>query len=136
MSGMRWHYGPTATDPNPGSMWHYDCGGEVWGFEDGYICRKCGMQEDENGQVWTREQIEAQIPREQKAFDDQDLLRKAQWWDDHKDDMVLQEAQQEPPTPEQVRQRLAEDFDNMAMQEMYLLIHPQGEGAEQCQSSR
>ena len=42
---LRWHYGPTETDPDPGSMWHYNCGGEVWIIEDGYICRKCGQQD-------------------------------------------------------------------------------------------
>ena len=36
-----WHYGPTSGDPDPGKMWHYDCGGEVWGFKEGYICGKC-----------------------------------------------------------------------------------------------
>lgn len=43
---LRWHYGPTATDPNPGSMWCDDCSGEVWILEDGYICRGCGRQAD------------------------------------------------------------------------------------------
>ena len=44
---LRWHYGPTAADPNPGSMWCYDCGGEVWTLEDGYICKGCGRQADQ-----------------------------------------------------------------------------------------
>lgn len=43
---LRWHYGPTTDDPDPGKMWHYDCGGEVWYIEDGSICCKCGQQED------------------------------------------------------------------------------------------
>ncbi len=46
MTALAWHYGPTATDPDPGSMWHYVCGGQVWFIEDGYICSKCGQQED------------------------------------------------------------------------------------------
>jgi hypothetical protein len=43
---MQWHYGPTSDDPNPGAMWHEGCGGEVWILEGGYICRKCGEQQD------------------------------------------------------------------------------------------
>lgn len=39
---FRWHYGPTAGDPDPGKMWHYDCGGEVYGFEEGHVCAVCG----------------------------------------------------------------------------------------------
>lgn len=44
-----WHYGPTATDPDPGKMWHYSCGGEVLYLGDGYICR-CGQQWDDGGE--------------------------------------------------------------------------------------
>ena len=49
---LAWHYGPTAEDPNPGSMWCCDCGNEVWYLksgpgEGGYICRGCGRQADE-----------------------------------------------------------------------------------------
>jgi hypothetical protein len=45
---MRWHYGPTEKDSDPGTMWHYDCGGWVLACEDGLICAKCGEQyEDE-----------------------------------------------------------------------------------------
>lgn len=46
-SPLRWHYGPTEADPNPGSMWCYDCGAEVWVFDEGYICRGCGRQDDD-----------------------------------------------------------------------------------------
>jgi len=42
---FRWHYGPTETDPYPGSMWHYDCGLEVMTFEGAYICG-CGAYYD------------------------------------------------------------------------------------------
>lgn len=41
---LRWHYGPTDADPEPGKMWHYDCGGEVWYFDGGPICTKCKQQ--------------------------------------------------------------------------------------------
>jgi hypothetical protein len=41
---LRWHYGPTETDPNPGAMWHYDCGGEVWYIDDAPICSRCDQQ--------------------------------------------------------------------------------------------
>jgi hypothetical protein len=46
LSPLRWHYGPTDADPNPGAMWCYDCGSEVWVFEEGYICRGCGRTDD------------------------------------------------------------------------------------------
>jgi hypothetical protein len=42
---LRWHYGPTATDPDPGKMWCCDCGGEVMIFDDAYVC-SCGRQSD------------------------------------------------------------------------------------------
>ncbi len=41
---LRWHYGPTATDPEPGKMWHDGCGREVMFIEDGHICG-CGAQD-------------------------------------------------------------------------------------------
>lgn len=44
-----WHYGPTATDPDPGKMWHYGCGQEVLYVDDGAVCG-CGATWDENGQ--------------------------------------------------------------------------------------
>jgi len=44
---LRWHYGPTESDPYPGSMWCYDCGAQVWCFEDGYICSGCKRQSEE-----------------------------------------------------------------------------------------
>lgn len=39
-------YGPTDTDPDPGKRWHAGCGGEVYGFDDGLICNRCGEQEE------------------------------------------------------------------------------------------
>jgi hypothetical protein len=42
---LDWHYGPTATDPEPGRMWCNDCGGEVYGFKEGYVCNGCGRAE-------------------------------------------------------------------------------------------
>lgn len=47
MALLSWHYGPTADDPNPGSMWHYGCGGEVFFIDDGAICLKCRQQDDD-----------------------------------------------------------------------------------------
>lgn len=47
-NGLRWHYGPTDDDPDPGKRWHYDCGGEVWYLGGGDICRKCGQQADDD----------------------------------------------------------------------------------------
>lgn len=43
---LRWHYGPTEADSDPGKMWCYDCGAEVYGIEGGYICSGCDRQED------------------------------------------------------------------------------------------
>ncbi len=45
-ASLDWHYGPTDTDPDPGKMWHYDCGQEVMYLEGGHICR-CGAQDQE-----------------------------------------------------------------------------------------
>lgn len=42
---LDWHYGPTEADPDPGKMWCFSCGGEVWAFDGGYICRVCGHQD-------------------------------------------------------------------------------------------
>jgi hypothetical protein len=44
---LQWHYGPTATDKDPGKMWCYDCAKEVlWLYDEkphgGYICLGCG----------------------------------------------------------------------------------------------
>lgn len=44
---LRWHYGPTQADPEPGKMWCYDCGGNVMFIDDGYICLKCHRQSSE-----------------------------------------------------------------------------------------
>jgi hypothetical protein len=45
MSELRWHYGPTDWDPEPGHMWHYDCPagrGEVMIDGDGWAyCEGC-----------------------------------------------------------------------------------------------
>lgn len=38
---LRWHYGPTAADPDPGKMWCYGCGSEVWAIDDGWWCTGC-----------------------------------------------------------------------------------------------
>lgn len=43
---LRWHYGPTADDADPGKMWHYDCQGEVLIIDGGYICSRCEQQQD------------------------------------------------------------------------------------------
>lgn len=40
-SEFEWHYGPTDSNPDHGLMWHTGCGGEVYGFTEGYICSKC-----------------------------------------------------------------------------------------------
>lgn len=43
---LRWSYGPTETDPDPGSMWCEDCGGQVCVFKDGvYVC-DCGRRSE------------------------------------------------------------------------------------------
>lgn len=43
---LRWHYGPTDWNPDPGRMWHYDCpagAGEVMYDKDGgAYCEGCG----------------------------------------------------------------------------------------------
>lgn len=49
MPDLSWHYGPTEADPDPGGMWHYDCGGRVGWIktgpgEGGHIC-ECGAQD-------------------------------------------------------------------------------------------
>lgn len=46
-SQLTWHYGPTSEDPDPGKMWHNDCGGEVWTLDEGLVCRKCEQQSEE-----------------------------------------------------------------------------------------
>lgn len=44
---LRWHYGPTDTDPDPGKMWCYACGGEVFTFKDGAAsCAGCGAYDE------------------------------------------------------------------------------------------
>ncbi|NUS02083.1 MAG: hypothetical protein HOV97_05910 [Nonomuraea sp.] len=44
---LRWHYGPTDTDPDPGKMWCYTCGGEVFVFKDGAAsCAGCGAHDE------------------------------------------------------------------------------------------
>ena len=44
MNEFRYHYGPTATDPDLGKMWHYDCGGEVMIIDEAPICFLCKAQ--------------------------------------------------------------------------------------------
>lgn len=41
---LKWHYGPTASDPDAGKMWCGDCGCEVYALEGGYICSGCERQ--------------------------------------------------------------------------------------------
>ena len=41
-----WHYGPTDSDPDPGKMWCYGCGREVFFFSEGCGCERCGWFED------------------------------------------------------------------------------------------
>lgn len=38
---LDWFYGPTVTDPDPGNMWHRNCGGRVLVIEEGFICLGC-----------------------------------------------------------------------------------------------
>lgn len=38
---LRWRYGPTADDPDPGKTWCLDCGDEVFIIDDAYVCG-CG----------------------------------------------------------------------------------------------
>jgi hypothetical protein len=46
-AGRSWYfYGPTDSDPDPGKMWCYDCGCEVWALGDGLTCRGCDNEED------------------------------------------------------------------------------------------
>lgn len=40
-AALRWHYGPTDTDPEPGHMWCYTCGAQVIADDDGYWCTGC-----------------------------------------------------------------------------------------------
>lgn len=42
---LHWHYGPTAGDSDPGSMWCYDCRARVYALEGGYVCSGCGRTE-------------------------------------------------------------------------------------------
>lgn len=44
---LRWHYGPTATDSDPGAMWCFGCGGRVDLFGGHAVCG-CGAQECES----------------------------------------------------------------------------------------
>jgi len=49
---LRWHYGPTDDDPEPGKMWHDACSGEVWSFKDGaLICRRCAQWQDDEDEA-------------------------------------------------------------------------------------
>lgn len=42
---LSWHYGPTDTNPDPGRMWCYACGAEVFAFKDGRSCTGCGADD-------------------------------------------------------------------------------------------
>lgn len=50
---LSWHYGPTEQNKDPGRMWCYDCGGEVWWLKDddegggGFICTKCSKTSED-----------------------------------------------------------------------------------------
>lgn len=44
---LRWHYGPTVNDSDPGKMWCYHCAGEVMWIEGGYICGGCDRSLDD-----------------------------------------------------------------------------------------
>lgn len=43
---LKWHFGPTANDPNPGSMWCDTCGHEVYIIEGSHCCGGCGLQDE------------------------------------------------------------------------------------------
>lgn len=47
MTEFRWHYGPTAGDPDRGKRWHDGCGGEIWTLKGGAdACSRCGAVDD------------------------------------------------------------------------------------------
>jgi len=59
---LEYHYGPTKEHPDPGTMIHTGCGGEITGGKDGIGCSKCGEwrdnpvvcfveERDENGDI-------------------------------------------------------------------------------------
>lgn len=39
---LQFKYGPTDEFPDPGTMIHIGCGGEITGGEEGMMCHKCG----------------------------------------------------------------------------------------------
>ena len=41
-----YHYGPTKDDPDPGKMWCYGCGCEIFVFREGMGCTECGWFTD------------------------------------------------------------------------------------------
>lgn len=43
---LKYYYGPTEKDKDPGKMWCSSCGGEVLGFDEGNICYKCHLSDD------------------------------------------------------------------------------------------
>jgi len=43
---LEWHYGPVEQNSDPGRMWCYNCGSEVYILEEGYICSGCERQEE------------------------------------------------------------------------------------------
>lgn len=47
LSPLRWHYGPTETDPYPGNMWCYDCGSRVMCGDGGFGCTGCGRESED-----------------------------------------------------------------------------------------
>ena len=48
-SELKWYYGPTEWDDEPGKMWHKDCDrdldGEVLFIDGGHVCTKCRQQD-------------------------------------------------------------------------------------------
>lgn len=58
-----------------------------------------------------------------------EMRLKNEWFEAHKDDMVFLLSEQE------VLDRMALEFDQEAMRELYIMIHPQGEGDSECQLS-
>lgn len=63
---LHWHYGPTADDPDPGAMWHYDCGGRVMAGDNWYSCIEC---HEGSPVYWPDALVEAKREGYQQAID-------------------------------------------------------------------
>lgn len=84
VAALRWHYGPTDADPNPGSMWCYACGGEVWSFKDGTLaCTKCNATEEPDAIAPEDEGIATADVHAQAAADARTDLRTPEQWEAH-----------------------------------------------------